>query len=154
MEHATWFYGVCVWGGCGCLKQLDIPEWKVIPLSWKLGSATVWRKLSFILAREKEKKAFIFKTRSKNPTAISMTRKYFQFSPPFTPPPFFFSYIFLLQHSLDCNTLPSRFLAVHSSRDEGFQSYHWGHFVQHSKINRVQDAKRPGWEQWARGDGT
>lgn len=85
------------------MKQLDIPEWKVIPLSWKLGSATLWRKRSFILAKEKEKKAFIFKTRSKNPTVISMTRKYFQFSPSFTPPPFFFLYLsitafFRLQH--------------------------------------------------------
>lgn len=91
-------------GGCGCLKQLDRPEWKVILLSWKLGSATVWRKRSFILAKEKEKKDCIFKNRSKNPAAISMAGKYFQFSPPYPLPPFFFLRISFYYNALKIAT--------------------------------------------------
>ena len=38
------------------LKQLDMLEWNVILTSWKLELAFVWRKLSFMLAKEKERK--------------------------------------------------------------------------------------------------
>lgn len=38
------------------LKQVDMLEWNVILTSWKLELAFVWRKLSFMLAKEKERK--------------------------------------------------------------------------------------------------
>lgn len=46
---------VC-WEVVDDLKQLDMLEWNVILTNWKLGLAILWRKLSLILAIEREKK--------------------------------------------------------------------------------------------------
>lgn len=46
---------VC-WEVVDDLKQLDMLEWNVILTNWKLGLAILWRKLSLILAKEREKK--------------------------------------------------------------------------------------------------